>query len=279
MVSWVVYYELKRAVARRKVIVMVAITLLFEVGVYVILSQLRTPSVEQILAQIQGHIWLVGTMLPLSLLLHFISISISSGSMSEEYEQGTVDFFLTKPLNRVQFLTGKFVGGYILVLLIYLLMVALALVMSFIFFGSQRDLGYLPELVGTVAFSAIPFYTIGFMLGEVLRRTTISFLSASSILIGSILIGGILVFVSKLLSSELLVQAAVALPSWGAVELPFIYASSIPNSSLIVQAVEVFPAVNGSQVAAVTYSLAYFVAATAIAYLSFTKRDVPKRIS
>jgi ABC-2 type transport system permease protein len=266
-------------VARRKVIVMVAITLLFEVGIYVILSQLKTPAIEQVLSQLQGHLWLVGTMLPLSLLLHFISISISSGSMSEEYEQGTVDFFLTKPVSRTDFVLGKFVGGYLLVALIYLLMVVLSLIMSIVFFGPQQDLGYLAGLIGSVLFSALPFYSIGFMLGEVLRRTTISFLSSSSVLIGSILIGGVLVFVSKLLSSNLFVQIAIALPSWGAVELPFLYASAIPNSSLIVQAVEVFPSVAGSVEAAVLYSIAYFLSACIIAFFSFTRRDIPKRIS
>ncbi|WP_231136271.1 ABC transporter permease [Acidianus ambivalens] len=128
MIEKIMIYEIKRAIARKKVITLIAITFLFEIGVYLSLAEFRTPRIEKLLSPIEDLLWLAGVLLPQSLLIHFISISISSGAMSEEYEQGTVDFFMTKPITRLSFLIGKFLGGYLLVMLIYLLMVALALI-------------------------------------------------------------------------------------------------------------------------------------------------------
>lgn len=139
MIEKIMVYEIKRAIARKKVITLVAITLLFEIGVYLSLAEFRTPRIEKLLSPIEDLLWLAGVLLPQSLLIHFISISISSGAMSEEYEQGTVDFFMTKPITRLSFLVGKFLGGYVLVILIYLLMVALALIFSFSFLENKQN--------------------------------------------------------------------------------------------------------------------------------------------
>ncbi len=230
----------------KKVISLIAITVLFEVGVYVALSQVRSPRIEQLISPIQPVLWLAGVLLPQSLLLHFIAISIASGSLSEEYEQGTVDFFLTKSITRLKFGLSKLIGGYILVIGIYLLMVALALALSELLFGSQIDLGFLPGLVASVIFSSLTFFAVAFMSGELLRRSSLAFLVSSSILIGSILIGAVLVFVARLTNDPIFNSIAIGLPSWGATELPFLYASSIPNASLIVQALEIFPAIPGT---------------------------------
>lgn len=279
MIEKVISYELKRAIARKKVVSLVAITLLFEVGIYVLLSQVRSQAVEQVLSPFKPLLWVIGVLLPQSLLLHFIAISISSGSMSEEYEQGTVDFFLTKPITRLQFALGKFVGGFFLVVLIYLLMESLALFLSVTLFGRQLYISYVPLLTVIVIFSSITFYSIGFVAGEVLRRSSLAFLVSSSILIGSILIGGVLVFVGRLTGSGLYTEIALAMPSWGATQLPFMYAQSIPNSYLLLQVVEIFPPIPGTALIGAIYTASYSVAAVVIAMLSFWRRDIPKRVT
>ncbi|EWG07613.1 MAG: ABC transporter permease [Candidatus Aramenus sulfurataquae] len=279
MIEKIVTYEIKRAVARKKVITIIGITLLFEVGVYVALSQVKTPRIETILGPISSLLWLVGVLLPQSLLLHFITISISSGALSEEYEQGTVDFFLTKPITRLQFLTGKYLGGFLLVTLVYAFMVFLSLMLSELLFGSQIDLGYLPALFLSVEFSSLTFFSIAFMIGEVLRRSSLAFLISSTVLIGSILIGTVLEFVSRLTGSSIFTSIAIALPAWGAVELPYIYAQGIPNASLIVQALEIFPAISGTEIEAIAYVVLYSGVSTVLAFVSFLNRDIPKRVS
>jgi hypothetical protein len=279
MIGELILYEMRRSVARKKVVSLILITVVFEVGIFVALSQVRSPRIEELISPIQPILWLVGVLLPQSLLLHFITISISSGSMSEEYEQGTVDFFLTKAITRLKFGTGKLLGGFILVSLIYILMVILAITFSSLLFGSQEYLNFLPGLTLTVLFSSLTFFSIAFMVGELVRRSSLAFLISSSVLIGSILVGAVLVFVARLTGDDLYNVIAIALPSWGATELPFLYAGGIPNSSLIVQALEIFPAVPGTQIDAVILTIGYSGIALIISFVSLLTRDIPKRIA
>lgn len=281
MIEKVLVYEIKRAVARKKVITLIGITFLFEVGVYLALAEVRSPRIEALVEPLKDLLWLAGVLLPQSLLLHFISISISSGAMSEEYEQGTVDFFLTKPITRMEFLLGKFLGGYILVSAIYGLMVVLALILSFSFFGPQSELNYLPSIALSILFSTLAFFSIGFMFGEMVRRSSLAFLISSTVLIGSIIIGAVLQFVANITSISFLTDIAVSLPSWGATELPFLIAQSIPNHYAyeIVQALEIFPAISGTTLSAFLYILVYSGFSIAIGFLSFLNRDIPKKVS
>lgn len=279
MIEKIIVYEIKRAIARKKVITLIAITFLFEIGVYLSLAEFRTPRIEKLLSPIEDLLWLAGVLLPQSLLIHFISISISSGAMSEEYEQGTVDFFMTKPITRLSFLIGKFLGGYLLVTIIYLLMVALALIFSFSFFGNQVELQYLPVVVLSILFSTLTFFSIGFMFGEIFRRSSLAFLVSSTILIGSIVIGAVLLFVAKLTSLDFLISIAISLPAWGSTELPYIIAQGIPNATIIVEALEIFPVVPGTTIAAIAYILGYSSFAIIIAFISFLHRDIPKKVS
>lgn len=279
MIEKIIVYEIKRAIARKKVITLIAITFLFEIGVYLSLAEFRTPRIEKLLSPIEDLLWLAGVLLPQSLLIHFISISISSGAMSEEYEQGTVDFFMTKPITRLSFLIGKFLGGYLLVTLIYLLMVALALIFSFSFFGNQVELQYLPVVVLSILFSTLTFFSIGFMFGEIFRRSSLAFLVSSTILIGSIIIGAVLLFVAKLTSLYFLISIAISLPAWGSTELPYIIAQGIPHATIIVEALEIFPVIPGTTIAAIAYILGYSSFAIIIAFISFLHRDIPKKVS
>nr|WP_216604135.1 ABC transporter permease [Acidianus sp. RZ1] len=270
---------MKRAVARKKVLTLIIITLIFEIGVYVSIGEFKTPRVESLVRPIQDLLWLAGVLLPQSLLIHFIALSISSGSMSEEYEQGTVDFFLTKPITRMQFVVGKYVGGYILAVLIYSFMVILSLILSYLFFGKQVDLYYLPSIFLSVIFSILTFFSIGFMFGEVLRRSSIAFLVSSVVLIGSVIIGAVLIFVDRLTNVSTFIAIAQALPAWGGDELPFIVAQGVPGSGLIVEALEIFPTAQGTISMSVGYILVYSVVSTLLGFLSFAHRDIPKKVS
>ncbi|BBG23103.1 ABC transporter permease [Sulfuracidifex tepidarius] len=279
MIEKVITYEMKRAVARRKVITLVAITLVFEIGIYGLLAYANTARVSQLLDPFHPYLWLVGILLPQSLLLHFIAISVSSGSMSEEYEQGTVDFFMTKPITRFTFVSGKYVGGFILVSVIYLLMVAISLVMSFSLFGAQKYVYFLPTIVGSVILSALVFYSIAFMLGEALRKSSLAFLVSSSILIGSILVTTILIFVATILKDPTYSSYAQYLPSWGAEELPFFVAQKVPNVYLLLNFLSVFPIGQGTIAQAAVSIFGFSSIPTALSYISFLRRDVPKKVS
>jgi ABC-2 type transport system permease protein len=273
-------YELRRALARKKVLVLIYLSLIFEVAVYIALFYVKdNTSFREILPAIGNILWLVGTLLPQSLLIHFIALSISSGSLSEEYEQGTVDFFLTKPIGRAEFVLGKYLGGLTLVVLIYLLMVTLSILLSWILFQPQGNLIYLPQIFASVVISALAFYSLGFMTGEVFRRSSIAYIISSTILISSLLIGIVLNFVYGFTKNSIYIMIAKALPNWGATQLPIFIASSIPNSSVILPFLEVGPSLNGTIYEALGYVVSYSISFTLISLLSFLSRDIPKRIS
>ncbi len=279
MFEKVLTYEMKRAIARRKVVTLVLITLIFEVGIYGLLAYAGTSRAASLLDPFHPYLWLVGVLLPQSLLLHFIAISVSSGSMSEEYEQGTVDFFMTKPITRTSFVTGKYVGGFILVILIYFLMVGISLAGSFLIFGSQSYLSFLPPVVASVVVSAITFYSIAFMMGEILRKSSLAFLTSSTLLIGSILVSTILIFVATILKDPAYFGYAKYLPGWGAEELPFFVAQNIPNVTLLLNFLSIFPIGEGTVEQALVSIFGYSSIPIAISYISFLRRDLPKKVT
>ncbi|BFH72823.1 ABC transporter permease [Sulfurisphaera javensis] len=271
-------YEWRRAFSRKKVIVLVIVSLFFEIAVYLAVAFVPSERVKVLLTPFYPYMWALGVLLPQSLLLHFLAISISSGSMSEEYEQGTIDFFLTKAITRSRFITEKWLGSFTLLVFIYGIMVILSLLMSFSLFGSQQDVYLLPEIVASVLFSSLVFFNIAFMIGEVLRRSSLSFIISSSILIGSILVSDVLEFINLITHSPQYITIAEYLPSWGATQLPFILVSNSPFSILI-QAIDLLPTISNNINIAIISVLVYSIIPIVMSFSSFLNRDIPKKIS
>lgn len=271
-------YEWRRAFSRRKVIVLIAVSLFFEIAVYLAVALVPSERVRVLLTPLYPYMWALGVLLPQSLLLHFLAISISSGSMSEEYEQGTIDFFLTKAITRKRFLFEKWLGSFTLLIFIYGIMVILSVVISYSFFGNQDEIYYLPEIVVSVIFSSLVFFNIAFTIGEILRRSSLSFIISSSTLIGSILISDVLEFIDLLTHSPQYAVIAEYLPSWGATQLPFILISNSPFSTLI-QAIDLLPSISNNVFLALFSVVLYSIVPFILGFLNFVYRDIPKRIS
>ncbi|MEJ2775811.1 ABC transporter permease [Sulfolobaceae archaeon RB850M] len=274
----IMFYEWRRAIARKKVIALIAVSLFFEIGVYLALYLVPSKTVRVILIPLYPYMWVVGVLLPQSLLLHFLAISIASGSMSEEYEQGTVDFFLTKPVTRTRFFSEKWLGSFTLLALIYFIMVIMALAFSYSMFGAQYDVGLLPIVVSLVLFSSLVFFNISFSIGEMLRRSSLSFIISSSILIGSLLISDVLVIIGRFTHISEYVGIGEALPSFGATQLPFLYLANTPYSFLV-NALDIYPLHSGSILSAILSVLAYSLIPLGLSYFLFINRDVPKRVA
>src|SRR2546427_67707 len=104
-------YEIKRALARRKVIAMVGFIALLDTVPYYILSTSGTTIIP---VQLYPYLWVAGVLAPFALFIQFVAILIAAGAMSEEYEAGTAELLLAKPVARTEFFVGKFLGGYLL---------------------------------------------------------------------------------------------------------------------------------------------------------------------
>ncbi len=115
-------YEVRRAVARKKVLALVALTVLIAIAPYYALSATHT---SLITPPLRPYLWILGVFLPQAFFLQFTALLIAAGSMSEEYEQGTAEVLLSKPVSREEYFFGKYLGGYSLVVGIVLLDVVL----------------------------------------------------------------------------------------------------------------------------------------------------------
>ena len=80
------------------------------------------------------------------------------------------ELLLSKPVKRNDYFAGKFLGGYILFLTILGFNMVLSVASAFTFFGAQASLEILPGLFVIQAFSSLIFYSLAFMLGELVRR-------------------------------------------------------------------------------------------------------------
>src|SRR5438094_6491652 len=143
-------YEIKRAIARTKVLALIAFTVLLDTLPYYALSTAGTTLIP---SSAYPYIWVAGVFAVQPLFLNFTAILIAAGVMSEEYEQGTAELLLSKPVERNDYFAGKFLGGYTLFLTILAFNIILSVASAFTFFGSQFGLEILPGLFLVQAFA------------------------------------------------------------------------------------------------------------------------------
>ena len=167
-------YEIRRSIARRKIIVLAFFTLLIGTVPYVGLANLHH-ALTLIPASDYPYLWVAGVFLPQGLFIQFTAILIAAGAMSEEYEQGTAELLLSKPVGKSEYFLGKFFGGYLLIAFIILLNMVLAVVSASLAFGAQDGLYSLPGIYLGQAFAALLFFAVAFMGDLVNRKITIIF--------------------------------------------------------------------------------------------------------
>src|SRR5256712_14153641 len=108
-----VRYEMQRAIAKRKFLALLAFPILLDTFPYYALSP-ATNGTGLIPLAAYPYIWVAGVFGLQPLFLNFTAILIAAGAMSEEYEQGTAEPLLSKPVRRNDYFSGKFLAGFIL---------------------------------------------------------------------------------------------------------------------------------------------------------------------
>jgi ABC-2 type transport system permease protein len=268
-------YEWRRALARKKVSLLIIFTILVEFLPFAVLTLIPLPG---FLLEITGLMWFVGVITPHAFFLQFVALLIGSGSTAEEYEQGTADLILAKPLSRTSYLLGKFVGGLTLFSFIALLTTLLAIVLSTTIFGAQMYLEYAPVIYLSIVLSTLVFYSIGFVSGETLRSPGLAYLVASSIFITSLLLGPFLTVANSLTGDPLYLEISRVLPTWSVSNLPLITASDLfLGSNSLPFIFSPTPQVSGTLMEALAGILVYSTAGFAIAFTRFLKTDITKK--
>lgn len=269
-------YEMRRAVARKKVLALVALTVLIAVAPYYALYATHTTLITP---PLRPYLWILGVFLPQAFFLQFTALLIAAGSMSEEYEQGTAEVLLSKPVSRDEFFFGKYLGGYTLVVSIVVLDVILSITSATFVFGPQQDLGIMPPILVAQMFAALVFYSFAFMVGELMRRSSLSYILSASVFLTSEVVGTFLNILYTLTGSGIYRVANYYLPTSPVDSLPLLLAE--PKFPSAVQEIFRFAAtpVEPSIAFSALLIAVYFLSAVIIALGYFTRMDVAKRVT
>ena len=271
-------YEARRAVARKKVLALVALTILIGVAPYYLIDAVRDVSV--ITPPLRPYMWVVGVFLPQAFFVQFTALLIAAGSMSEEYEQGTAEVLLSKPVSRDEYFFGKYLGGYALLVVIMALDATLSLTSATVVFGPQAQLGVLPEILVTQCLAATVFYSVAFMFGELMRRSSLSYIVSASVFLTSEIIGGVLNFLYALTGSGVYRSINLYLPTSPVDSLPLLLAEpKFPSTVSTIFRLGLATPVEPSVLASGLLVAAYAVTAVLIALAYFSRMDVSKRVT
>ncbi|MDG6949636.1 MAG: ABC transporter permease [Nitrososphaerota archaeon] len=271
-------YEVRRALAKKKVLAVVAFTVLIDTVPYYILS---TSGASLIPAELYPYLWTAGVIAPFALFIQFIAILIAAGAMSEEYEAGTAEILLAKPVSRTEFMIGKFLGGYLLLALLIVMNAALSVLAADWAFGPQAGLWTFPGVALLEIYSTALFFTVAFMIGELVRRSSLAYILSSALIVSSQIIGTYLSIAYELTGSKFYEMVHTYLPTTVAGSLPIQYEQSLLPGS----AGRLFQLILGplggvpSEFSAAFVIAAYTVVAGSISLTYFRWADVSKRIS
>lgn len=266
-VGVIIGYELRRAVAKKWILALIALAITFET-LYIVL-QTRFPAI--FIAE--DVMWVFGVLSGQSMFIQLIAILIAGSSMSEEYERGTADMLLSKPITKIEYMAGKFLGGFSLLVLVEAIVAVTGVALAIGFFGSQRDLHVFPGLFISIAYASLLFFSLTFMFSELLRRSTMAMLTAFGIFIVSSVVGISLSNLYAVTNEVLYLDVSRLLPTWSAVSLPTFLASeyiTIPEDQP-----QVMPS-GDIQLAAVIVAV-YAIAFVAITSLRLVRSDVTKK--
>ena len=270
-------YEIRRAIARKKVLALVAFTILLTVVPSYALS---TAGATIIPNSVYPYIWIAGVFVVGPLFLNFTAILIAAGAMSEEYEQGTAELLLSKPVRRSDYFIGKFLGGYILFLMILTLDLFLSVASAFTFFGAQNSLGIIPGLFLAQAFASLVFFSLAFMLGELIRRSSLAYIFSSAVFLTSFIMSEFLGLIYTATDKSIYKTVQIYLPTSPASSLPIQYAfprlpSILSQAIRIINTTAVVPSIGLS----IEILLAYILVLVAIAAAYFLRADISRKLS
>jgi ABC-2 type transport system permease protein len=235
-VAVIIGYEWRRAIAKKKILALIILAVAFQTLVMIALSQVGTSELSPYGFGTPSFMWILGVLQGQGLFVSLIAIIIAGGSMSEEYEHGTADILLSKPITRLEYLFGKFFGGFLLLALVEALTTIVGVVLSLLFFGAQSSLEFVPFMFLAIVYSSLVFFSLSFMCSEVFRGSTLAMLIAFGVFIASSVISSILVYLPNM--SDIV----KVIPTWAATSFPSLLMYQIipgygtPETNVLVQA-------------------------------------------
>lgn len=243
-VATIIGYEWRRALAKKKFVALVVLVFAVQIIIFAIFNYLyaNPPTnvppplrgqLEQALEQTKPLMWIVEVLAPQGLFMSLVAIMITGGSMSEEYERGTADILLSKPIRKIEYMTGKYLGGLSILIFVTALTTMLGTILAVAFFSPQESLQFIPHIYLAVVYSNLVFLSLAFMFSEVLRKTTLAYLSAIGVFIGSMITSGVLSSIYQITRESIYLEVGKWLPDWGASNFPNFVMGELLNESSI----------------------------------------------
>lgn len=270
----IIDYEWRRALAKKKVLALIILAVAIQTLPFILFTRLPIDLTEDA----KTTMWVLGALGGQNLFIQLAAIIIAGGSMAEEYEHGTADIILSKPIKKLEYMSGKFIGGFSLLVAMEALMVTIGVLLGLSLFGPQRHLQYAPVILGAIAYSSLLFFSLTFMLSELVRKGTLAMLTAIGVFIASQIVYGVLIVLYNFSTvggepNTLYLDASKLLPTWSASNLPTFIASKLmpmlenPLIALVTGEVELAAAIIAI----------YTVATIVIASTRLIKSDVTKK--
>ena len=270
----IIGYEWRRALAKKKVLALIILAIAIQALPLIIFTQISLDLTEEA----KATMWVFGALGGQSLFIQLVAIIIAGGSMAEEYEHGTVDILLSKPIRKLEYMSGKFAGGFSLLVFIETLMVAIGVFLGFAFFGAQSNLQFAPLILGAIVYSSLLFFSLTFMFSEVIRKGTLAMLTTIGIFIASQILYGVLLALYGFSvgggePNKFYLDVSKFLPTWSAANLPTFIASELMpmlNNPLITVA-------TGDIALSASIIAVYAIASILVTTIRLAKSDVTKK--
>jgi len=226
------------------------------------------------------YLWVLGVFLVQGFFLPFTALLIAAGSMAEEYEQGTAEVLLSKPVTRDEYFAGKFLGGFMLISTVILINGIMSAAAAVFEFGAQQSLSVLPAVLVSQVYSALVFYSVAFMSGELVRRSSLSYIIASAVYLTSEIAGVILRVIFTLTGNAFYQDVNKYLPTTPVTSLPLqVSLPLLPTGAQDILSHLGTGPTETSVALSVGLIALYAVTATVLARSYFNWADVAKRVA
>ena len=270
-VGTIIGYEWRRALAKKKILALIILAIAFQTLIMVVFSQFV--GTMFLTNEAMSFMWIFGVLQGQGLFVQLIAIITAGGSMSEEYEHGTADILLSKPVTRVEYMSGKFLGGFSLLAMVEALITFVDVVLSLWFFGAQSGLQFAPLMFLAIVYSSLIFFCLSFMFSEVFRGSTLAMLAAFGVLIASNVISPFLAMLYSTTGQQSYIYLIKGIPTWAATNFPSLLMSElITTPSTVLSAGDIEALYQAALIIAV-----YAIIFIAIAAYRLLKSDVTKK--
>ncbi len=128
------------------------------------------------------------------LIAMLIGTTMSSDTISSEFESGTITRLFSMPVSRAGIYFGKLIEKYILSLLFSIIIVITSIVFSYYLYGNQFYLSWALFVIFTIPLVFMGFVSLSMMLGSIIRQPSLVFGIMIAIWIAMVFMATVIMF-------------------------------------------------------------------------------------